>query len=144
MRTVKSIIGDREIYFAKKGQTVIDVLKYMGEKNVGAVAVVDDKMKIVGVFSERDFVKRVVLKDKDPKSTKVDAVMTKDPVVGIVSESYESCIDKLQEVNVRHLPIVEDDKLIGMVSMRDLLFTNIQDKDEEIRHMNAYIHDTHL
>ena len=143
MKKANAIISGRELYCLPIGTKVIDVLKYMAEKNIGAVALVDNisNRKLRGIFSERDLLKRVVLPGLDPKQATIDDVMTKNVAVGQGGESYEICLETMKRINSRHLPIVDGDKFIGMISIRDLMEVNLEDKDEEIRMMNAYIHD---
>lgn len=143
MKVVSDVISGRETYCVPLGMTVLDAVRFMVEKNIGAVVVVDQvqSKRLRGVFSERDLMKRVVLPGLDPNRTKVDDIMTHNVAVGHAGESYEVCLDRMKKIGSRHLPIVDDDRLIGMVSMRDLMQVNIDDKDEEIKMMNAYIHD---
>ena len=143
MKKASAIISGRELYCIVVGSKVLDVLRYMGEKNIGAVAVVDNlnDRKLRGIFSERDLLKRIVLPGLDPKQTSIDDVMTKNVAVGQGHETYDVCLETMKRINSRHLPIVEGEKFIGMISIRDLMEVDIEDKDEEIKFMNAYIHD---
>lgn len=143
MKVVSDIISGRDTYCVPIGTTIQDTIRFMTEKNVGAVVIVDDlnSRRLLGVFSERDLMKRVALPGLDAKQTKVDEVMTRNVAVGLSNESYEACLDRMKKIGSRHLPIVDGERLIGMVSMRDLMQVNIDDKDEEIKMMNAYIHD---
>jgi CBS domain-containing protein len=139
MPILRNIIKGREMYFVRSGMNVLDIAKYMSEKHVGAVAVLDKNDNLIGIFSERDLMVNVVAKELNPKSVKVDNVMTKNPLAGSPEESYEECVRKMRQVNSRHLPIVEGGKLVGMVSMRDLLILNIAEKEKEIKVMDAYL-----
>lgn len=143
MKTVSDIISGRELYYVPLGITVIEAVKYMASKNVGAVVIVDNETNrnLRGIFSERDLLKRVVQEGLDPKTTKIEEVMTKNVAVGNANESYDVCLDSMKKIKSRHLPIVDGQRLIGMVSMRDLMEVKIQDGGEEIQMMNAYIHD---
>ncbi|MCB0833963.1 MAG: CBS domain-containing protein [Bacteroidetes bacterium] len=143
MKTVSDIISGRELYYVPLGITVIEAVKYMASKNVGAVVIVDNETNrnLRGIFSERDLLKRVVQEGLDPNTTKIEEVMTKNVAVGNANESYDVCLDSMKKIKSRHLPIVDGQRLIGMVSMRDLMEVKIQDGGEEIQMMNAYIHD---
>jgi CBS domain-containing protein len=143
MKTVSAVISGRELYCVAIGTTIMEAVKFMAAKNIGAVAVVDNlrNKKLLGIFSERDLMIRVVAHSMDLKATKIDEVMTKNVAVGNAHESYNVCLDAMKKIKSRHLPIVDGERLIGMVSMRDLMEANIDDKNEEIRMMNAYIHD---
>lgn len=139
MKKTGDILTSREIYFARVGQTVLEVAKYMGERNVGAVVVLEAD-RLVGIFSERDLLKRVVLCGLDPGKTKVEEVMTRELVTADAEDSYENCLRKMKQLNVRHLPIIKGGQLLGLVSLRDLLIVDLDEKDHELKMMTAYIH----
>ena len=106
---------------------------------MGAVAALDGD-RLAGVISERDIMGRVVAAGLDLDQTRVRDVMTRDLVVAHVDDSHEDGLRKMKQAGCRHLPVVEGDRLIGMVSQRDLLQIDLSEKDEEIRWLNAYIH----
>lgn len=136
---LKNFLKDREIYCAHLGQYVADVAKLMDEKNIGAVPVLDGD-KLVGIFSERDLLKRVVAQGKDPASTRVDDVMTREIMMAPYNCHIKECIAMIQKYQMRHIPIVENDKLVGFISLRDLLQFEMEDKDFEIKVLHEYIH----
>ena len=139
MKTVGAIVAGREVYHVRVEQTVREVARYMSERRVGAVAVLEGT-RLAGILSERDIMSRVVARGLDPDITRVGEVMTKDLVVAHGNESHEDGARKMKQVGSRHLPVVEGDRLVGMVSLRDLLQVDLTEKDEEIRWLNAYIH----
>ena len=139
MSTIRQLLKDREIYSVESSQTVFDVARFMVERNIGAVPVLD-RGKLVGIFSERDIMKRVLAEGKDPKQAKVSDVMTPDPLVVTADESFEKCMLLMKQRGFRHLPIVEEQKLIGLLSLRDLLLHEVDEKDGEVRMMRAYMH----
>lgn len=148
MKTANAIISGRDVYCVPVGTTVFSAVQFMAEKNVGAIGVVDNLAgkKLLGIFSERDLLerdllKRVVLNGIDAKSTKIDDVMTKNVAVARAQDSYNICLDLMKKVKSRHLPIVDGDKLVGMVSMRDMMEAEIEEQTTELRMMNSYIHD---
>ena len=141
MKTIGPIVEGRDVYFVRVDRTVRDVARYMTERRVGAVAVLDGD-RLAGVLSERDIVSRVVAPGKDADALTAAQVMTRDLVVATVAESYEDGVRKMKQAGCRHLPVVEGDRLVGMVSLRDLLQIDLSEKDEEIRWLNAYIHFT--
>jgi len=96
--------------------------------------------RVVGVVSERDVTRRVVLPGRDPATTKVSEIMTRDVVVSELCDSVEECIRTMRSAGVRHLPIVEEDKLVGFISIRDLFKAEIEKKKEELKHLTDYIH----
>ena len=123
-------------------QTVAEVIRTMAERQVGAVLVVEGG-RLVGIFSERDVLRRVIAKGKSPEKTAVGEVMTADPVTATPDEAQQSAIQKMQAAGCRHLPIVADGIVIDMLSMRDLLFVELEERDREIEALREYIHGGH-
>jgi CBS domain-containing protein len=120
-------------------ETVLEAARLMVAHNIGAVPVLRDG-ELVGIFSERDIMKRVVAEGRDPAHTRVSEVMTTNPTVVDVKESVEHCMVLMKEHGFRHLPICDGKKLKGFVSLRDILLRDLTEKDEEVRMMRAYIH----
>lgn len=120
MRQIAELLEGRPLFHAETRSNVRDVARYMSERNVGAVAVLDSG-KLVGVFSERDIMARVVAQGLDPDDTPIETVMTKEIVVGELNENFDAALQKMHAIGSRHLPIVDDGKLVGMISLRDLL-----------------------
>ncbi len=136
---VGDILKGKELTVVRCDQSVWDVARLMVTKSIGAVPVLEGD-RLVGIFSERDLMTRVIVAGKYPQKTQVGEVMTRELVVAEAEESAESCLTKMQNINARHLPVVSGNKLIGMVSMQDLLQIGLEAKDEEIKHLTAYIH----
>ena len=139
MKTIGSLVADREIYHLSSDLSVREASRYMTERRVGAASVLEGA-RLVGILSERDIMGRVVAAGLDLDHTRVADVMTKDIVVGQADDSHEDGLRKMKQAGCRHLPVVEDDRLVGMVAQRDLLQIDLTEKDEEIRWLNAYIH----
>jgi CBS domain-containing protein len=139
MKTIGGLVAGRETFHVRSEQTVREAARYMTDRRVGAVSVLEGT-RLVGVLSERDVMARVVARQLDPDRTRVGDVMTKDLVVAQGTESHEEGLRKMKQAGCRHLPVVEGDQLVGMVSQRDLLQIDLSEKDEEIRWLNAYIH----
>jgi len=139
MKTVGALVAGREVYHARVEQTVREAARYMSERRVGAVAVLEGD-RLSGVLSERDIMSRVVARGLDPDAVKVGEVMTRDLVVASASDSNEDGVRKMKQAGCRHLPVIQGDRFLGMVSLRDLLQVDLSEKDEEIRLLNAYIH----
>ena len=139
MKTIGGLVAGRETFHVGSEQTVREAARYMTDRRVGAVSVLEGT-RLVGVLSERDVMARVVARQLDPDRTRVGDVMTKDLVVAQGTESHEEGLRKMKQAGCRHLPVVEGDRLVGMVSQRDLLQIDLSEKDEEIRWLNAYIH----
>ena len=139
MGEIKQLLEGRELFTVSNGTTVKDAVFYMAEKGVGLVPVMQAD-KLVGVFSERDLVKRVIAKGKTIEDTKVDEVMTKDLIISSVNEQNESILAKMKEARIRHILIIENDKLIGVLSMRDLLELDLSVCKTTVEVLNNYIY----
>lgn len=139
MNTVGDIVRGREVYTVQSKQTVLEAVQYMVEKGVGAVAVMEGD-RMVGIFSERDLMKRVVTKKIDPAELAVAKVMTTNIITAKPEESYSSCLARMQSHNIRHLVITTGDHLVGIISLRDLMSIDIREKSAEIELMNQYLH----
>lgn len=138
-RTIDSLIAGQELYSVGSDHSALDVARYMVEKRVGAVCVVDGD-RLAGIFSERDLMHRVVVAGLDAAVTPVSDVMTRDLVTGVRGDTYDVCIEKMHGRRCRHLPIVDaDGRPIGMLSLRDLLQVDISEKAEELVQIQAYI-----
>ncbi|HUJ13945.1 MAG TPA: CBS domain-containing protein [Thermoanaerobaculia bacterium] len=120
MKSIGEIIQGHPLFHAKATDTVREVAKLMSDKNVGAVAVLE-KDRLVGIFSERDLMKRVVAAGLDPARTEVSAVMTKNLVVGRRDDDIADAMQKMHSIGCRHLPVVDAGRIVGMLSLRDLL-----------------------
>lgn len=140
MKPISELVRDRPLFSLTPQKTVAEAARFMAEKKVGALPVVDEENKLVGIFSERDVITRVIAKGLDPGATPVNDVMTTKIVVAEANEGYQSCQKKMQHVHCRHLPIVSADRLIGMVSLRDLLVINIDEKEQDIDYLHSYIY----
>jgi len=117
---IGEIIEGRPLYHAGSSERVREVARRMSDWNVGAIAILDGE-QLVGVFSERDLMTRVVAQGLDPEATTVERVMTREIAVGEPLDDIDSAMRKMHALGCRHLPIVEDGKLRGMLSLRDLL-----------------------
>jgi len=139
MNTVGNIVKNRDVFTVQRGQTVIEAVKFMVEKGIGAVAVLNED-RLVGIFSERDLMKRIVAKGLDPQQVKIEQVMTSNLVTAHPSESHEACLAKMQAHSIRHLVIASGEQLVGVISLRDLMMIDLKEKSAAIEMMNAYIH----
>ncbi len=120
MKQIGELIEGQTLTVIEPGWTVRTAAQRMAERNIGAVAVVD-KGRLAGVFSERDIMSRVVAKGLNPDDTSVDAVMTRELVVADPKENVDAALQKMHAIGSRHLPVVHEGKLVGMISIRDLL-----------------------
>ena len=139
MKSIGALVAGREVFFVRAEQTVAEVARYMAERRVGAVSVLDGT-RLAGIVSERDIMTRLVAPGLDPDTTRAADIMTRDLVVADVGDSHEDGLRKMKQAGCRHLPVVQADRLVGMVAQRDLMQIDLSEKDEEIRWLNAYIH----
>jgi CBS domain-containing protein len=133
------LIQDQDTYQAEPGQSVLETVRAMVARNIGAVPVVHNG-KLIGIFSERDLMSRVVAEGRDPNATTVIEVMTDDPLTVGPDEDLDNCMALMRRHGFRHLPICRGNQLEGMVSLRDILLHDLHVKDDEVRMMRAYIH----
>jgi len=139
MAKIYDLIKENETHTITADQSVLEAAREMVASNIGAVPVLRDG-ELVGIFSERDIMKRVVAAGLDPARTRVSEVMTADPLTVDMREGIEHCMVLMKEHGFRHLPICDGKKLKGIVSLRDILLRDLTEKDEEVRMMRAYIH----
>lgn len=138
MSTIHNVIKGREVYTCQEGQTVGEICRYMAERKIGAVIVMRNH-ELVGIFTERDVMARVVAQGRDAWKTKVGDVMTHNPWVIPPNETIDNCLILMNKHGFRHLPVCEGHTPIGMISLRDLLAHEVSEKDEEVRQMRAYM-----
>jgi CBS domain-containing protein len=135
---ISDLISNQDIYGTESNQTVFEIVKAMVSRNIGAVPVLRDG-RLVGIFSERDLMSRVVAEGLDPRATQVEEVMTKDPLTVTPTESVENCMHLMRRHGFRHLPVCDGQRLVAVVSLRDILLHDLTEKDHEVRMMRAYI-----
>ena len=138
MKKLRDIMRQGFLFIVRRDATVAEAVRAMTKHNVGIVSVVEGD-KLVGVFSERDVVQRIVDKGRDPARTLVGEVMTTTIVVADADEDYQSAMRKMDQANVRHLPVVSGGRLLSMISIRDLIRVEMQDRGEEIRYLHEYL-----
>ena len=138
MKTLREIMRHGFLFMVQPNATVAEAVHLMSTLNVGIVCVLDGD-RLVGVFSERDVVRRVVDRGLDPARTPVGEVMTTELVVADADEDYQSAMRKMDQANIRHLPVVSGGRLLSMLSIRDLMRIDMQDKGEEIRYLREYL-----
>lgn len=140
MKTVKHILQSKptEVHAVTRDISVLEALKIMMEKNISALLVIEDE-KLHGIFTERDYARKVVLHGKSSKDTAVMDVMTANPHIITEDESIENCMRLMTINHFRHLPVVQDGKVKGMLSIGDLVKCIIEDQQQTIDHLQSYI-----
>lgn len=138
---VHDILDDkgREVWSVVPRTTVYEALELMADKNIGALVVLDDDDGIIGIFSERDYARRLALEGRRSRETAVADVMTE--VVATVSSSHsmKDCMMLMTNQRVRHLPVVENDRLVGLVSIGDVVKSIMSTQEQMIQQLEAYI-----
>jgi len=138
---ISHLLKNQSIVSVTPEQTVLEVARVMVEQNIGAVPVLSEQ-QLVGIFSERDLMNRVVVPGKDPARTPVREVMTEDPLTVSPTDELATCMTLMRRHSFRHLLICDGRQLRGIVSLRDILLHDLDEKDDEVRMMRAYLHST--
>jgi CBS domain-containing protein len=140
MRTVKDILRTKgaDVWSVAPDDTVYDALTFMAEKNIGAVLVMEDQ-RLVGILSERDYARKVDLLGKRAADTPVGAIMTQRVVCVRLDETVEECMALMTDKRVRHLPVLEGDRVIGVVSIGDVVKSIISEQEFIIGQLEHYI-----
>jgi CBS domain-containing protein len=127
------------VWSVEPATTVYEALVLMAEKNIGAVIVLDDAGKVAGIFSERDYARKVVLKGRDSRSSKVGDLMTREVLCITPEESLENCLTLMTSKRARHLPVLSGGELIGLISIGDVVKMIIDDREFTIDQLQRYI-----
>jgi len=140
MKSIRQILNNkgRTVWSISPNASVYSCIELMSEKGIGALAVTDND-RLVGIISERDYARKVILKGKASKQTPVSEVMTTGVVTAAESMSVEDAMALMTEQRIRHLPIVETGRLTGMISIGDLVKARLQNQQLMIEHLESYI-----
>ncbi len=143
--TVNQILSTKgkDVHSIVSTITVYDALKVMGEKNVGAVLVIEDNV-LKGILSERDYARKVVLKNKASKETFVHEIMEKEVITVKPTDDLDFCMGIMSKRRVRHLPVIENDAVTGVISIGDVVKAIIEIQKETIHHLDSYISGTNI
>jgi CBS domain-containing protein len=138
--TIASILRNkgREIWSIDPEETVYDAIAMMADKGIGALLILSEG-KLVGVFSERDYARKIILQGRSSKSTRVREIMTGDPVTVTPEHTVDECMRIITHHRVRHLPVMDGDKLLGVISIGDLVNAIIASQAQTIDHLHTYI-----
>jgi CBS domain-containing protein len=136
---IKDVIRDREPYSMNASATVMEAAEFMAGRKIGAVCVMDDEGRLIGVFSERDLLNRVVVPRRDPATLRLSEVTSELRAVIRCDETPHQALDLMEQIGSRHLPVVDGEKWVGMLSMRDLLRVELSEQGDEIKLLHEYI-----
>jgi CBS domain-containing protein len=139
MKTLREVMREGFIFALQRTASVAEAAQMMETHNIGIVAVLDGE-RLAGVFSERDVVRRVLNRGRDPLRTAVGEAMTTNLVVASPDDDYQDAMRKMDHANIRHLPVVDGDRMVSMLSIRDLMRVDMARMTEEIRYLHEYIY----
>ncbi|MEL6302406.1 MAG: CBS domain-containing protein [Pseudomonadota bacterium] len=140
MRSIRTLLEKKgtHVWSIRPEATVFEAVQEMAKKEIGALPVMDGE-ELVGIISERDYARRIILKERASKETRVDEVMTRKVVCAKPSQQVEECMAIMMNGKFRHLPVMEDKKVIGVISLRDLVKTVIAEQQFTIEQLESYI-----
>jgi CBS domain-containing protein len=136
---IKDVIRDREPYSMKASASVMEAAEFMAGRRIGAVCVLDEDGKLMGVFSERDLLKRVVVPRLDAANMQLGEVTSPLRAVIRCDETPHQALERMEQIGSRHLPVIDGDKWVGMLSMRDLLRVELSEQGDELKLLHEYI-----
>jgi CBS domain-containing protein len=139
MKSIKAIVGQRDTITINASTSIAEAARVMTRHQIGALPVLQGE-RLAGIFSERDVLGRIVAEGRDPQTTSVRDAMSTDLVVADIGESCDDCLNRMQQSHVRHLIVLDQGRLAGILSLRDILSVELAEKDEAITLLNAYIH----
>lgn len=140
MKSVKHLLDTKQarIISVTENISVLDALKVMTDKNISAVLVMEND-KLSGIFTERDYARKIILHGKSSKDTLISEAMTANPITISLSDTIDYCMELMTEKHIRHLPIVENKEVKGMVSIGDVVKFIIADQKQTISQLESYI-----
>jgi CBS domain-containing protein len=141
MKKVRDLLNskrDATVYSVEPSTMVVEALRLMADKMVGALLVLESG-KLVGLFSERDYARKIALMDRSSRTTEVRQVMTANLICVAPSDTMESCMELMTEKHIRHLPVLENGNLIGMISIGDVVKNTIEDQKAMILQLEKYL-----
>jgi IMP dehydrogenase len=141
MKSVADLLKTRPtrgVISVRPEQSVLEAIKVLAAEDIGA-AVVMTGGRIAGIFSERDYTRKIVLKGRSSDTTKVEEIMTRNVIVVSPRSKTRECMQLMTEKNIRHLPVVDEGRVVGMVSIRDIVSDIIADQDFTIEQLEHYI-----
>ena len=139
MMTIKDVIRDREGYSVRLTETVLDAAEFMAKRKIGGVCVLDEEGRLVGLLTERDLLNRIVLPRRDPADIKISEVMSEVLAVIETKDTPHEALERMERIGRRHLPVVDGERWVGMLSMRDLMRVELSEQGDQIKLLHEYI-----
>jgi CBS domain-containing protein len=136
---IRDVIRNREPYSTKASATVQEAAQFMADRNIGAVCVVDETGQLLGVFSERDILKRIVVAGRNPHDVRVGEVTSDLRAVIRCDETPHQALERMERIGTRHLPVMDGERWVGMLSIRDLLRVEVGEQGDELKLLHEYI-----
>ena len=139
MMTIKDVIHDREPYSIPTTKTVLEAAEFMAERIIGGVCVLDEEGRLAGILTERDLLNRIVLPRRDPAGIQISEVMSEVLAVIETTDTPHEALERMERIGRRHLPVVDGDRWVGMLSMRDLMRVELSEQGDQIKLLHEYI-----
>ena len=141
MKLVKHLLDAKgtNVISISPDASVFDAIKLMADESIGSLVVLDENEALAGIVTERDYARKVIIKGRSSHDTRVAEIMTADVMTAVVDDTVNSCMELMTERKVRHLPVVENDRVVAIVSIGDLVQAIIADQQEEIEQLEHYI-----
>ena len=136
---IRDVIRDREPYSMKASASVMEAAEFMAGRRIGAVCVLDEEGRLIGVFSDRDLLNRVVVQRLDAANMRLGEVTSPLRAVIRCDETPHQALERMEQIGSRHLPVVDGDRWVGMLSMRDLLRVELSEQGDELKLLHEYI-----
>ena len=140
MKLVQHLLDRKgtEVISIERAASVFDAIKLMADRGVGALLVMEDG-RITGIVTERDYARKVILKGRSSETTRVEEIMTAEVITASTKQTVAECMTLMTEKRIRHLPVVDDDGLVGLISIGDLVQAIISDQQTAIEQLESYI-----
>jgi CBS domain-containing protein len=140
MKTVQQMLDAKpsQIFSITEDSSVLSGLQYMMERNISALLIVENEV-LTGIFTERDYARKIILRGKSSAETPIKEVMTADPITVLPNDSIDLCMKIMTDKHIRHLPVMVDGELLGMVSIGDVVKFIIADQKQTISQLESYI-----
>jgi CBS domain-containing protein len=141
MMTIRDVIRDRTPYSVRETMNLLEAATYMSSRKIGGVCVLDENDRLVGILTERDLLNRIVVPQRDPAAFQVSDAMSAltDLAVIETNDTPHEALERMERTGRRHLPVVEKDRWVGMLSMRDLLRVELSEQGDELKLLHEYI-----